>query len=402
MLKKYSVIFILIGMMLIAKNVYAFDYKGISTSVDITKEPILNARAAIVIDRNTGLVLYEKNSNDVRKMASTTKIMTAIVVLENMNDLYETVTVSKKAASVRGSELGVKIGDTITINDLLYGLMLPSGNDAAIALAEHIGGTVEGFAILMNDKAKQLGLTKTNFVTPHGLDVKGHETTAYELAILTKYALENEKFREIVAVKYATVTISGRSKNIKNTNELLGNYSGMYGVKTGYTGEANRCIVSACKRENIDVIAVVLGADTKTLRGIDTKKMLEYVYNNFKTIDIESEIKSCFEDWENDTFITIKKGKSKYLELKLGKIKYSQLNVNKNILNNRNISIIVKDNFLAPIYIDEKIGEMIIEVNGKEFFRVDILAKEAIKEKDVLDYIKDIVKVFKIKLLQDV
>ena len=160
-------------------------------------EPQINSRIALIYDRASGKIMYEKNGNKQTPMASTTKIMTAIVVLENAN-LKDVVTIDSKAAGMGGSRLGLKKNDKITVNDLLYGLMLRSGNDAAVALANHVGGSIEGFAEMMNAKAKEMGLTNSHFVVPHGLDNEGHYTTAYELAKMADYALQIEKFKEIV------------------------------------------------------------------------------------------------------------------------------------------------------------------------------------------------------------
>ena len=193
-------------------------------------------------------------------MASTTKIMTTIVILEKA-DLNETVTVSAKAGGTGGSRLGLKRGDKASVRDLLYGLMLRSGNDAAVALAEHVGGSVKGFAELMNEKAIELGLTNTHFVTPHGLDDANHYTTALELAKLTDYAMDNETFAKIVGTKSTTIYINNQSRQINNTNELLGVLNGVVGVKTGFTNNAGRCLVTETKRNNMDIITIVLGAD---------------------------------------------------------------------------------------------------------------------------------------------
>lgn len=241
----------------------------INTSSEITTEPTINSRAAIVYDRLSGTILYGKNENEKRKMASTTKIMTAIVVIEKSN-LDDIVLVSSKAASTGGSRLGLHTNDKISVLNLLYGLLLCSGNDAAVALAEYVGGSVDGFADLMNTKASELNLTSTHFVTPHGLDNEDHYTTAYELALITNYALKNEVFRNLVGTKNYTVSINGYSKNLSNTNELLDNLDGVYGVKTGFTNGANRCLVTSIKRGNMDLICIVLGADTKKDRTKDS------------------------------------------------------------------------------------------------------------------------------------
>ena len=251
------------------------------------KEPDVNSRACVVIDRKTNSVLFGKNENSKKKMASTTKIMTATIIIEKCN-LTDTIEISKKAAGTGGSRLGLKTGDKITVLDLLYGLMLRSGNDAAVALAEYAGGDINGFAELMNAKALELGLTNTHFETPHGLDSNEHYTTAYELALLSNYALNNPTFAKIVGTKNYTITINGSPKDLSNTNELLGNMEGVYGIKTGFTNGANRCLVTACKKNNMDIICVVLGADTKKFRTIDSIKLINYVFNNFVVYDLES------------------------------------------------------------------------------------------------------------------
>lgn len=403
---KYIILFIFMVLLslIFCSNIYAddmdeeeyvydslvFDENDLEVSAEPIKEPVISSRAAIVIDRNTGLVLYEKNSRDIKKMASTTKIMTAIVVLENTQNLYETVTVSKKAAGTGGSVLGLRTNDIVTINDLLYGLMLKSGNDAAVALAEAVGGSVEGFAVLMNNKAKELGLENTHFVTPHGLDNDEHYTTAYELAKLADYALNNKIFREIVSTKNYTVTLSGRSVNISNGNELLGNFMGVYGVKTGFTNGANRCLVTACKRDNIDIISVVLGADTKNIRTKDSMNILKYVFQNFNYVDVEKMLNEEFAEWDENNFVEIIKGDDMYADLKLGNIKYSQILVNKNNINNIKINLECKKLLKAPVYENTKIGEITLKLAEDEILKSDILIKKTIKKKSILEYFVEI------------
>lgn len=270
------------------------DFSEVSTIT--SGEPITNSKHIVAIDRKTLSILYEKAPFEKFPMASTTKIMTCIIVLER-SDLSKIITVSKEAATVNGSTLGLKENMEISINDLLYGLMLRSGNDCAVALAEEISGDVESFANLMNEKANILGLKNTNFVTPHGLDNENHYTTAYDLAILTDYALKNEKFKSIVSCKNYTFVFDGYSRTINNTNELLGNLNGVYGVKTGFTFNAGRCLVSACKRDNLDIIVVVLGADTKKIRTKDSYNIINYIFNNFQYINVANTINESFSDF---------------------------------------------------------------------------------------------------------
>ncbi len=273
----------------------------LETSASTSSEPIVNSKNIVAIDRKTLSILYEKNCNEKVAMASTTKIMTCILALENCS-LTDSITVSKNASSVRGSTLGLSKDSKISLNDLLYGLMLRSGNDCAIAIAEHISGSLENFSVLMNQKAQNLGLCNTHFTSPHGLDDEKHYTTAYELAILTDYALKNEKFREIVSTKNCTITLNGHLQNISNTNELLGSLQGVYGVKTGFTFNAGRCLVSACKRGDLDIIVVVLGADTKSFRTKDSINIINYIFNNYNYVDVSLSIKKSFENYYSNYF----------------------------------------------------------------------------------------------------
>ncbi len=200
----------------------------------------------------------------------------------------------KNQLGTGGSRLGLSTNDKITVENLLYGLMMVSGNDAAVALAEFIGGDIDNFASLMNEKAKILGLTSTHFTSPHGLDNDEHYTSAYDLAILTDYALQNKTFSKIVKTQNYTVYINNQPKQLNNTNELLGYLDGVYGVKTGFTNGANRCLVTACKRSDLDIICIVLGCDTKKDRTKDSINLINYVFDNFSMINIKNLIQKEF------------------------------------------------------------------------------------------------------------
>ncbi len=361
-----------------------------STSANsINDLPQINAKYAVVIDRNSKQILYGKNETICCKMASTTKIMTAIVVIENSN-LDDTVTVSSKAAGTGGSRLGLSTGDQITVENLLYGLLLCSGNDSATSLAEYVGGSIEGFAELMNQKSDELGLSSTHFVSPHGLDDDNHYTTAYELALLTDYALKNEIFAKIVNTKTYTITINGYPKTLNNTNELLGNYNGVYGVKTGFTNGANRCLVTACKKDNLDVICVVLGCDTKKDRTNDSISLLNYVFNNFSVVNIENIIDSNFENWRllHINSFTINKGVSQVLLLSLDKtqLPYSLIAINNANLDKINTNISFIPYFEAPLYSNTIIGNLTLKVNDIDYFSLDIKNSNTVLKKNVFDY----------------
>jgi len=218
-----------------------------------------SARSAVLIERETGRVLLAHNAAERLPMASTTKVMTALMTLE-YGKLEEVVTVGRNAYGVPGTSIYLDLGEKITLHDLLYGLMLASGNDAAVAIAEHIGGDVETFCRMMTQRAAALGCTDTVFLTPHGLPKEGHYTTARDLALIAREAMSHERFREIVSTRRATIPWEGRSyqRILNNKNRLLTEYSGATGIKTGYTKAAGRCLVFGAKRDGMEVIGVVL------------------------------------------------------------------------------------------------------------------------------------------------
>ena len=213
----------------------------------------VSAQSAILLDGQTGRAIYEKQADKQSLIASTTKIMTALVICEHTNVL-DRVRIPPEAVGIEGSSMYLKAGEILTVQDLLYGLMLHSGNDAAAALAIYCGGTVEGFAELMNDKAHRLGLKDTHFVNPHGLDSPGHYSTARDMAVLAAYAMQNPIFAKTVSTK--TVTIGNRC--LRNHNKLLWRLDGADGVKTGFTKAAGRILVSSCTREGRRLIAVTM------------------------------------------------------------------------------------------------------------------------------------------------
>ena len=364
----------------------------VEAASDSAEEPNLNSRAAIIYDRNSKEVIYGKEENTKRKMASTTKIMTCMVVLEK-GELTDTVIVSKKAAGTGGSRVGLKTGDKVSVQDLLYGLMLCSGNDAAVALAEHVGGCVEGFADLMNEKARQLNLSNTHFVTPHGLDNEEHYTTAYELAIMADNALKNNTFSSIVGTKNITININGKPRNLSNTNELLGSMAGVYGVKTGFTNGANRCLVTSCKRENLDIITVVLGADTKKFRTQDSIKLINYAMNNYKEIDMENKIQDEFQKWkkENKDKIYINKGVKNTTEYKLEEQLNNYITIKNTQENDVKIEINTLNYYEAPLQEGTTIGVLTVKVSGQVKLIKNIQVAQTVKKKNMINYMKELI-----------
>ncbi|MBR6623558.1 MAG: D-alanyl-D-alanine carboxypeptidase [Ruminococcus sp.] len=230
-----------------------------SGEVCCAEEPEISAKAAVLISADTGEIIYEHNSSKKLPMASTTKIMTTLLCLES-GGLYEEFVVDSEAIRVEGSSMGLREGDIVTKYALCCGMLLPSGNDAANAAAVRIAGNIEDFAVMMNDRAREMGLSRTFFVTPSGLEGEGHGSSAYDMALLAREALKNEMFREICSQTSIQLEFGNPpyKRWLKNTNKLLTMCDGVYGVKTGFTDEAGRCLVSACSRDGMELICVTL------------------------------------------------------------------------------------------------------------------------------------------------
>ncbi len=232
---------------------------GMTVAPAAAEEIATAAKSCVVMDADTGRVLLWHNADTPLPMASTTKIMTALVALENAA-LDENVTAGRNAFGVPGTSIYLDLGECLTMEQMLHGLMLSSGNDAAVAIAEHVGGTVDEFCRMMTQRAAELGCTDTVFLTPHGLPQEGHYTTARDLALITREAMRHETFRAIVSTQRATIPWQGRDYDrvLTNKNRLLAEYDGAMGVKTGYTRAAGRCLVTAAERDGVRLICVVL------------------------------------------------------------------------------------------------------------------------------------------------
>ena len=283
---KFIISFLIIGVLALninIKDVYCENIQSLR----------VDARNAIAIDRESKTILFEQNGYELVPMASTTKILTALITIERGN-LDEKFVVSKNASSVRGSTVGYKENEEITVRELLYGLMYRSGNDAAITLAEGIGGSVEGFAEIMNNYKTSLGLLDSHFESPHGLDMTDHYSSAYDLALLTAKGMEYEEFREIVGTKEISRSKYNFTRDYSNINKILWRIPGANGVKTGYTGQAGKCLVSSINYKGKDIIIVVLNCpdrwnvtekifnyiqETVAFQGKNFKKLAYTIYN---------------------------------------------------------------------------------------------------------------------------
>ncbi|MDK2799906.1 MAG: hypothetical protein PWQ70_1525 [Clostridiales bacterium] len=332
----------------------------------------ISASSAVVMDTVTGRVLYEKNAHQKRPMASTTKIMTAIVALENGN-LNDIVTTSAKAAYVEGSSIWLEEGEKQRLEDLIYGLLLSSGNDAAIVIAEHIGGSVEEFAKMMTKKAHAIGAINTSFKNPNGLDEDGHYTTAYDLGLITRYALKNKKFSEIVKTEQKKIPWQGHKwdRLLKNHNRLLKMYDGCDGVKTGFTKKSGRCLVSSATRNEWQVVVVTLNAPND---WEDHKKLFNYAFDNYKlqvvcekgefmkTLPVLDGKKDMISLVASDTlFIPLKKEEKPKIQ-----IKYE-----------------VPDYVIAPVVYGQKVGKINILLDEMEYGSIPLVSIHNVDKKDV-------------------
>ncbi|MBI4301864.1 MAG: D-alanyl-D-alanine carboxypeptidase [Chloroflexi bacterium] len=253
--------------------------------------PTVEARAQLIIDVATGKVAWGRNIHQRLAPASTTKIMTAIVAMEkgNLNDRI----VIKPKHMIEGSSMGLQPGDVVTLEDLLWGLLLPSGNDAALAIADLVGGSTPNFVKMMNDKALELGLEDTHFTTPHGLDEPGHYSSAYDLAVMSRYALKKPLFARIVATSHQVVQ-ANRTFNLENANQLLegkNSLPGVNGIKTGLTDDAGDCLVASVTRNSHQVIVVVMGTPA---RGPAATRLINFAFEQFTWVPLRPPL---FSQW---------------------------------------------------------------------------------------------------------
>lgn len=347
-------------------------------------DKITSAKAMITMESNSGRILYEKGKNKRLPMASTTKIITAIVAIENCKNLDEKHEIPANSIGIEGSSIYLRKNEHLSIRELLYGLMLRSGNDSAVAIAIIIGGSVENFVKMMNDFCLSLNLKDTNLVTVNGLHDDNHYTTAYDLAIITRYALKNKIFAEIVSTNFIKISddnAKDKVRYLKNKNKLLSLVDGADGVKTGYTKKAGKCFVGSASRGKMQIICVVL--DCTTMFD-DCAKLIEKAFSEYKMIKLFS------------------RGNIHNFEIKNGKnLQTAPVVLNQDIyypLSNSEINaikakMVLKDNLSVPLESDSEIGELEIYLENDLIFsqKVYTINIEKIKEES---YFKKILKAF--------
>jgi D-alanyl-D-alanine carboxypeptidase (penicillin-binding protein 5/6) len=337
-------------------------------------EPELVGEAAALIDGRNGQFLFEKNSDQRMYPASTTKILTAIIALEK-GKLNDPVCIPYAACGVEGSAIGLQEGENIALEDLLYALMLNSGNDTAVAIANHIGGSVEDFVRMMNDLAKTIGAKDSNFKNPNGLPDPDHYSTARDMALIAHYAMQNPEFRKVVSTRSKTIQreVPGAQIFLENHNKLLWKYDNAIGIKTGYTNDARQCLVSAASRQNRELISVVFKSEGNDIWN-DSTALLDYGFNEFTCLCL-------IEAGEYVEDIPVRYGVEEKIPVQTG---YS-LTYNMPVNSREKIrqEVFLENSIVAPVDAGAKMGELLFFAGDQELGKVDLLAQEGTELKKI-------------------
>ena len=327
----------------------------------VSAAPVVSARCGILMDATTGQILWQQRSHEKALVASTTKIMTGLLIAENC-DLEDVVTVPDEAVGVEGSSLYLEKGETVTVRELLYGMMLHSGNDAAAALAIYSGGSMENFVDMMNQKAAALGMNNTRFANPHGLDDPNHYSTAYDLAILTRHAVKNPVFAQVVSTKAAAFP----NRTFTNHNKLLWRYEGAMGVKTGYTKAAGRILVSAATRNGRTIVAVTISAPNDWQ---DHKKLLDYGFS-----DLEQ--RTLVRSGETLAEIPVLCGEEPMAQVVVKEDISCFLRSSETVRFRYDLPVLI----FAPVRCGEKAGQLVVQIEGEDASSFPLYWKSSVEK----------------------
>lgn len=381
MIQKRNFLFAIICFLLAIMTLMSFFLPKKVVTVNALEDYQVSAKSMCVIEQTSKRILLQKQCDIKLPMASTTKIMTALIALENCENLDESFLVDNRAVGIEGTSIYLRKDEKLSMRELLYGLMLNSGNDAAMAIAYKIGhGNERTFVNLMNDKVKELGLQNTHFDNPHGLDSNDHYTSSYDLAVITAKAMENENFREIVKtpVKQISAPKEMGSRFVRNKHRLLGVMPGCDGVKTGFTDNARRCCVTSCVKDNMRLICVVLNCNDMFL---ESQKCLEKCFNEYSMQNIVKPYEyignTIVDDGVLDNVKLYVKGDFNYPLKQTEKTKIKVETKFNEIVN-------------APIEKDTEVGEIKVFFENELIYFEKIYTIEEVKEKNIADKMKDI------------
>lgn len=375
---KVAIILLLVGAI-----TFSFFYGTIRSAILIKADtgfpPSTSAKAMCLIEAESGRVLCEKNSDASLAMASTTKIMTAITAIENCADLDTPFEIDASAVGVSGTSMYLRKGETLSLRDLLYALMGVSANDASVAIGVHVGGTIEKFVDLMNFTAYRIGAKATHFENTHGLDEKGHYTSAHDLALIAAYALKNPVFKEIVSTQnIKIVSEEGKVRYLHNKNKLLQTFDGAIGVKTGYTDDAGRCLVSAAERDGMRLVCVVLNCGPMFE---DCASLMEWGFANFHMVNLcdRLHIPSTLpvEDGECESVEIASKG-AFYFPLKAGEDEKVKIETK------------LDEYVIPPLSAESKVGEYEIYFDNELRFSGEIVTIKQVRTRTLAQRLQDI------------
>lgn len=379
--KIMALVFVAIFCVALGVNAFALTIKDSSLE--------LNGKSAILIDATTGTVLYESNADERLAPASVTKVMTLLLVFEAIDEgklkWDDVLVASENASSMGGSQIFLEPGEKMSAHDLIKSVIVASANDAAVTLAEHVAGSEEAFVEAMNERAKELGMTNTNFENATGLDddTVDHKTTARDIAIMSRELLKHEKVTE-----YTTIwmdTIRNGEFGLTNTNRLVRFYRGITGLKTGYTSGAGFCISASAKRDNTHLIAVIMGADTSDSRNASVGKLLDFGFANYST----------FTEHETKTNpIRVYGGKSDYVETTYDEFKTL---INKGDGAKIEAKIEMNDYIEAPVKKGDSVGKIIYTINGEIIGESTIYCADEVEKITFIEYAWEILKIFLLK-----
>ena len=349
--------------------------------------PKVKAKGAVLIEQESKRILYEQNAEASLPMASTTKIMTCILALEKGN-LEDIVITSNRAAKAPPVKLKLKVGEKQRLGDLLYALMLQSDNDVAVAIAEHIGGSVEAFCEMMTQKAQSIGAVHTSFKTPNGLDAEGHYSTAYDMALIGAYALENPEFVKIVTttnISIPTVKTEGSVRHdLQNKNRFIYSYEGANGIKPGFTNKAGHCFVGGAKKNEMQLVAAALGSgwgkNGKTQKYTDVMQMMTYGFKNYEKVQLVE---------PNDQVDTVPVEKALVEQVNVSCKDKVVMPLTKQEKDKVYLKKVLPTMIVAPIKEGQVIGEIQVICDNVTLAKAPLYASETIKKATLLDYIKD-------------
>lgn len=355
-------------------------------------ELAVNAKSAIMIEASTGKVIYDKNRDEQLPMASMTKMMTLLLIMENIDNgnlkWDEMVTTSEYAASMGGSQIFLEPGEEMSVEDLVKGICIGSGNDAAVAMAERIGGTEKEFVKLMNDKVKELGLSNTNFENACGLDSDNHYSSSYDMAMIARELIKYDKILEYTGT-YEDYLRKDTNNSfwLVNTNRLVRYYKGVDGLKTGYTENSGYCITTTAMRDNLRLITVVMGEPSSSIRNSETTGMLDYGFNTYQVDTLVSENKVLSEE-------KVLLGEEEFVKV----VSKENINIlNSKIGSKRNVTYeVYLDKIVAPVKVGDVVGKIKVIEDDKNIMEVDVTVKDDVSKASIFTvYYRNLVNMFK-------